>query len=165
MSLLDLLAQAVNSNNHDEHFNKISQDAPNGVLARGLSAAFDSKETPPIGNMVAQLFGGSSGNQQAGMLNSLLGALGPTVMAGLAGGVLSKVMSPGQAQITPEQAAKLSPEQVQEVVNQANDSHPGIADQLGNFYAEHRGLINTLGGLAATIALTRMKDHLSSGDK
>jgi hypothetical protein len=70
-------------------------------------------------------------------------------------------MAPGQTQITPEQAARLTPQQVQEVVNHANDNHPGVADQLGNFYAEHRGLVNTLGGLAATIALTKMKDHMS----
>lgn len=165
MSLLDLLAQAVSSNNHDEHFNNISQNAPSDLLAQGLSAAFGSNQTPPIGNMVAQLFGGSSGTQQAGMLNSLMGALGPTVLAGLAGGALSKIMAPGQTQITPEQAAKLTPEQVQDVVNHANDAHPGVADQLGNFYAEHRGLINTLGGLAATIALTKMKDHMTNGNQ
>jgi hypothetical protein len=165
MSLLDLLAQAVSSNKHDEHFNDISQKAPSDVLAQGLSAAFGSSQTPPIGNMVAQLFGGSNGAQQAGMLNSLMGALGPTVLAGLAGGALSKIMAPGQTQITPEQAAKLTPAQVQDVVNHANDAHPGVADQLGNFYAEHRGLINTLGGLAATIALTKMKDHMTNGNQ
>ena len=70
-------------------------------------------------------------------------------------------MTPGQVQITPEQAQQLSPQQVQDVVSQANQSHPGVADQLGEFYAQHRGLVNTLGGIAATIAMMKMKDHMS----
>jgi len=161
MGLMDMLKQAVSGGGGADDFGKIAQSAPNDVLAKGLSAAFASDQTPPIGNMVGQLFGRSNGAQQAGMLNQLLGALGPGVMAGLGGGALGKVMSPGQAQITPEQASQLTPQQVQDVVNHANDVHPGIADKLGQFYAQHRGLINTLGGIAATVAMTRMKDHLS----
>ncbi len=161
MGLMDMLTQAMSGGSGTQQFGQIAQNAPSDVLAKGLSAAFASDQTPPIGNMVGQLFGQSNGAQQAGMLNQLLGALGPGVMAGLAGGALGRVMSPGQTQITPEQASQLTPQQVQDVVNHANEVHPGVADQLGQFYAQHRGLINTLGGIAATIAMTKMKDHLS----
>jgi hypothetical protein len=95
------------------------------------------------------------------MLNQMIGLLGPTVMAGLAGGALSKIMSPGQTQISPEQAQKLTPQQVQDVVNQAHAANPSVADNLGQFYAQHTGLIKTLGGIAATVAMMKMKDHLS----
>ena len=162
MGLMDMLTQAMSGGSGTQQFGQIAQNAPSDVLAKGLSAAFASDQTPPIGNMVGQLFGQSNGAQQAGMLNQLLGALGPGVMAGLAGGALGRVMSPGQTQITPEQASQLTPQQVQDVVNHANEVHPGVADQLGQFYAQHRGLINTLGGIAATIAMTKMKDHLSA---
>ncbi len=163
MGLLDMLTQAVSGSaaNHGQQFSQIADQAPSDVLSKGLSAAFGSSDTPPIGNMVGQLFGQSNGSQQAGMLNSLMGALGPTLMATLAGGVLSKVMSPGATQLTPEQASQLSPQQVQDVVNHANEVHPGVADQLGGFYAQHKGLINTLGGVAASIALMKMKDHMT----
>ena len=161
MGLMDMLTQAMGGGSGAQQFEQVAQNAPNEVLAKGLSAAFASDQTPAIGNMVGQLFGQSNGAQQAGMLNQLLGALGPGVMAGLAGGVLGRVMSPGQTQITPQQASQLTPQQVQDVVNHANDVHPGVADQLGQFYAQHRGLINTLGGIAATVAMTKMKDHLS----
>jgi len=160
MGLMDMLTQAMRGGGAQQ-FDQVAQNAPSDVLAKGLSEAFASDQTPPIGNMVGQLFGQSNGTQQAGMLNQLIGALGPTVMAGLAGGVLGKVMSPGQTQITPEQASQLTPQQVQDVVNHANEVHPGVADQLGQFYAQHRGLINTLGGIAATVAMMKMKDHLS----
>jgi hypothetical protein len=160
MGLMDMLTQAM-SGGGAQQFGQIAQNAPSDVLAKGLSAAFASDQTPAIGAMAGQLCGQSNGGQQAGMLNQLMGALGPSVMAGLAGGVLGRVMSPGQTQITPEQAAQLTPQQVQDVVNHANEVHPGVADQLGQFYAQHRGLINTLGGIAATVAMMKMKDHMS----
>jgi hypothetical protein len=162
MGILDTLSQALGGGNNSPQFDQIAQNAPTEVLAKGLAAAFGSEQTPAIGEMAGQLFGQSNSTQQAGMLNQLIGALGPTVMAGLAGGVLGKVMNPGQTQITPEQAQQLTPEQVQAVVNHANEVHPGVADQLGQFYAQHRGLINTLGGIAASVAMMKMKDHMSS---
>lgn len=161
MGLMDMLTQAMSGGSGTQQFGQIAQNAPSDVLAKGLSAAFASDQTPAIGAMAGQLFGQSNAGQQAGMLNQLMCALGPTVMAGLAGGTLGRVMSPGQTQITPDQAAQLTPQQVQDVVNHANEVHPGVADQLGQFYAEHRSLINTLGGIAATVAMMKMKDHMS----
>jgi len=163
MGLLDTLTQALSNPQGAPKFSHVAQNAPDDVLAKGLSEAFASDKTPDIGSMVSQLFGQSNGAQQAGMLNQLMGALGPGVMAGLAGGALGSVMRPGQTQITPAQAQQLTPQQVQDVVNHANEVHPGVADQLGQFYAQHRGLINTLGGIAATVAMMKMKDHLSQG--
>jgi hypothetical protein len=161
MGLLDMLNQAVGTRDASRQFGEIAQSAPSDVLAKGLSEAFASDRTPAIGNMVAQLFAQSNGAQQAGVLNQLIAALGPSVSGGLAGGVLGQLMGPGQTQITPDQAAQLTPQQVQDVVNHANEVHPGVADQLGQFYAQHRSLINTLGGIAATVAMMKMKDHLS----
>jgi len=163
MGLMDMLNQALGGQQSASQFGQVAQNAPDDVLAKGLSAAFASDQTPAIGNMVSQLFGQSNGAQQAGMLNQLLGTLGPGLMSGLAGGALAGVMRPGQTQITPDQAAQLTPQQVQDVVNHANDVHPGVADQLGQFYAQHRSLINTLGGVAATVAMMKMKDHMSQG--
>ncbi|HET9577188.1 MAG TPA: hypothetical protein VFP44_05135 [Usitatibacter sp.] len=161
MGLLDSLMQAVGGGGEAQQFNQVAQSAPSDVLSKGLAAAFSSEQTPAIGSMVAQLFSQSSGAQQAGMLNHLIAALGPGVVSGLAGGTLAGVIKPGQSQITPEQAAQLTPKQVEDVVNHANEVHPDVASQLGDFYAQHRGLINTLGGIAATVALMKMKDHLS----
>ena len=156
-----MLTQAIGGGNSTQQFDEVAQNSPTDLLARGLAAAFGSDQTPAIGTMAGQLFGQSNSTQQAGMLNQLIAALGPTVMAGLAGGVLGKLMHSGQTQITPEQASQLTPQQVEAVVNHANEVHPGVADQLGNFYAQHKGLINTLGGIAATVAMMKMKDHMS----
>src|SRR5262245_54273695 len=95
MGLLDTLTQAPGRGQGAPQFNDVPQSVPNDVLAKGLSAAFASDQTPAIGNMVSQLFAQSNGAQQAGMLNQLMTALGPTVMSGLAGGALGNVMRPG----------------------------------------------------------------------
>ena len=47
------------------------------------------------------------------------------------------------------------------MVNHAHEVNPGVADQLGDFYANHKTLIHTIGGLAASIALMKMKDHMT----
>ncbi len=160
MSLMDILNQALSGNANtvrDDHVDQIAHHAPPDVLGKGLAETFRSDQTPPIGDMVSSLFGRSNGQQQAGMLNQILASVGPTLAATLAGGLLSKVMQPGTTQISPAQASKLSPQDVREVVNAAHQNEPSTADALGNFYAQHSGLIKTMGGAALIVALAKMK--------
>jgi hypothetical protein len=162
MGLMDILTQVLNSGTaSDQHFDQVAQSVPSEVLAKGLAGAFRAEETPAIGEMVGKLFGNSNGQQQAGMLNQILASLGPAAAASLAGGALGNVMSPGSSQVTPDQAAQLSTQQVQDVVEQAHQTNPSIADELASFYAQHSGLIKTLGGAALAIAMAKMKDHLA----
>ena len=162
MSLMDILNQVVNSGQaSDQHFDQVAQGVPGNVLADGLAHAFRSDQTPDIGSMVGQMFGNSNGNQQAGMLNQILATLGPAALSGLAGGVLGNLLKPGNNQITPAQASQLSPEQVRDVVTDAHKANPGIADDLAGFYAQHSGLIKTLGGAAMVIALAKVKQGLA----
>jgi hypothetical protein len=164
MGLFDVLTQLAGAGNvSEQQFDQVAQNAPPDVLAAGLAGAFRSDQTPAIGQMVGQLFGNSNGSQQAGLLNQILATLGPAAAGGLAGGVLGGVMSPGASQVTPDQAARLSPQQVQDVVEHAHQMNPGIADELASFYAQHSGLIKTLGGAALAIALAKMKDHVGQG--
>jgi len=114
---------------------------------------------PPFGNLVGQLFAKSDGNQQACVLDQLLAVAGPTLLSEAAGGALSSLLPAGASQINAEQAAQLSPEQVQETGAHSERAHPGVVGQLGHFYAEHPTLIKTLGGAAMTIALAKMKEH------
>jgi hypothetical protein len=156
---MDILDQALTGGSAEQHFDKAAQEAPSDVLASGLASAFRSDQTPPIGDMVGQLFANSNGAQQAGMLNQIIAALGPAAAGGLAGGALGRVAGSATQEVTPEQASRLSPEQVQDLVNQAHQANPGIADQLAGFYAQHSGLIKTLGSAALVIALAKMKEH------
>lgn len=164
MALLDILTQALANGGTPtpDHFEQASRHATPDVLGDALAAAFRSDQTPPFSDMVGQLFGQSSGGQQAGMLNQILASLGPVALSGVAGGVLGKMLSPGATQLSPAQASQLSPGQVSEIAAQAERQQPGIVDQLGRFYAEHPTLVKTVGGAALAIALSKLKDHVTS---
>jgi hypothetical protein len=158
MGLFDLLQQAVGSN-PEAHFDQVAQNASTEQLGAGLAAAMRSEETPPFSEMVGKLFNASSSEQQAGMLNQVLATLGPAALSAAAGGALGRALAPGQTQLTPEQASQLTPAQVTEIAAHAEQAHPGIVDQVSQFYALHAGLIKMLGGAALAITLAKMKDH------
>jgi hypothetical protein len=140
-----------------DDFDQFTQVAPTGTLADGLAAAFRSDQTPPFGQMVGNLFGQSNGNQRAGILNTLISTLGPTLVAQLlarrgASG-LAGILGGGRHEITPEEAQQVPPEAVEEIAAQAEKKDPSIIDTLSNFYSEHPTLVKTLGGAALAIAL------------
>src|SRR5579875_1997742 len=73
-----------------QDFEQVAQSAPQPQLAAGLSEAFRSNQTPPFAQMLGTLFSQSNGQQQAGILNQLLGSLGPAAAgAGALGGLSS----------------------------------------------------------------------------
>ncbi|WP_426177856.1 hypothetical protein [Massilia sp. TWR1-2-2] len=155
----------ANPQQAENDFDQVAQAAPRGDLARGVSEAFRSDQTPPFPQMLGQMFGQSNSGQQAGMLNQLLGGLGPGVLASLAGGALGNLgnlfgggnNNNAQApQISPEQASRMTPEQVQQIAEKAEQDNPGIMDRMGEFYAEHPQLVKGLGGAALALVLGRM---------
>jgi len=162
MGLMDILNQVLTSGTaSDQHVDQVVQSVPSDALAAGLAHAFRSDQTPEIGAMVAQMFGASNGQQQAGMLNQIIAALGPAVASGLGAGALGSIIGPGNGQVTAAQASQLSPQQVQDIVQGAHQVNPSIADELASFYSQHSGLIKTLGGVALAVAMTKIKDHVS----
>ncbi|MFN2453395.1 MAG: hypothetical protein ABR577_04170 [Pyrinomonadaceae bacterium] len=164
--------QAPETVNND--FDQFAQAAPQSAIAEGLAAAFRSNQTPAFGQMVGQMFGNANGQQRAGILNSLIAAAGPALLAqvlsragsggggGLAG--LAGLLGGGQQQqVTPEQAEQISPEAVQELAAQAEQKDPSVVDQISNFYSEHPTLVKTLGGAALTIALAKIAEQQYRG--
>ena len=163
MGLLDTLTQIVNaaSQNSQPQQQQVEelQQAPADVLSQGLREAFDSKDTPSIGNLVGQMFGQSSNQQQAGLINQVIQALGPAAAAALAGGVLQKVMKPGEQQIDADAVTQLSPTEVTQVVNEAQQQQPELSQRLSEFYADNSGLLKALGGVALLAAAIKMKQY------
>lgn len=166
-------AQAAPSGVHDD-FDRFAQAAPQSAVADGLAAAFRSNETPPFPQMLGHLFGQSNGQQRAGILNTLIGAVGPTVLsqiiarrggggAGLAG--LAGLLGGGeqQQQVSPDVAQQVPPEAVQEIAQHAEQRDPSIIDTVSNIYAAHPQLIKTLGGAALTVALAKIASARQGG--
>ena len=146
----------------ENDFEQVAQAAPRADLAQGVTEALRSDQTPPFPQMVSQLFGQGDAGQRAGMLNQLIGGIGPGLLSSLAGGALGSLFG-GQAnpaaaapQVTPEQASSMTPEQVQHIAEQAEQHNPGIVERMGDFYAEHPQLVKGLGGAALALVLGRM---------
>lgn len=158
MGLLDLLQQVV-AGNPEAGFEQVVQHASTSQIGAGLAAAMRSDATPPFSETVGKLFNAATSTQQVGMLNQILAALGPAAVSALAGGALGRLLAPGQTQLTPDQTLDLTPAQVTEIAAHAEQAHPGIVDQLSQFYAQHAGLVKMVGGVALTIALAKMKEH------
>ncbi len=152
--------QTQNTANAAEHFDQVARAAPHNVIAEGLAAAFRSDQTPAFGNLVGTLFGQSSGEQKAGILNQLLASVGPGVLAQLAGGsALTRLQGTAGQPITPDQAQAVSPDVVQQLATHAEKADPSIVDKASAFYAQHSSLVKTLGGAALTIALAKVAER------
>jgi hypothetical protein len=136
-----------------QDYEQVAQHAPPEVVAGGLSQAFRSDRTPAFPEMVSHLFSNSDPNQRAGLLQRLLGGIGPGAVAGLPG--LSGLLD-GGGQITPQTAQQVSPDQVRQLAANAEKQNPSVVDQVSSFYSQHPQVVKALGGLALTIALQHM---------
>ncbi len=153
MGLLQQYSNPANANtaNVEQDFEKVSQSAPQTHLAGGLAEAFRSNQTPPFPQMLSTLFSNSNGQQQAGILNRLLGSLGPGAASGLLGNLMG-----GGSQITPEQAQQVPPQSVQQLAEQAQKNDPSIIDQASSFYAQHPTLVKALGAGSLALIMSHM---------
>ena len=140
-------AQAAPDNVQDD-FDQFAQSAPPSAVADGLAAAFRSEETPPFPSMLSQLFGRSDGQQRAGILNTLIRTLGPTVVAQIlsrraggggaaSGGGIGDLLGGllgggGQPQVTPDVAEQIPPDAVEEIAQHAEQRDPSIVDTISN---------------------------------
>jgi len=148
-------ANAPDSAHQD--FDRVAQAAPRNVLADGLAAAFRSDQTPPFGQMVGKLFGNSTGTQRADILNSLLGAVGPSLLGQILarhGGSADNVTD--QTSVSPAQADRIPPEAVQELAEHAEKKDPSIIDRISHAYAAQPQIVKTLGKAALAVAMAQM---------
>ncbi len=147
------------SSDTHQDFDRIAQTAPRSAVADGLTEAFRSNQTPPFAEMIAHLFSQSSSDQQAGILNRLLTAVGPEFVrqAGMSG-ILTKLagMAAMKQPVTPEVAKQVPTEAVKQVAARAEQTNPSIVQMAGEFYAQHPALVKTLGAAALSIAMSQM---------
>jgi hypothetical protein len=143
--------------NVNEHFDQVARAAPQSSIADGIAAAFRSDQTPAFGQMLGSLFSQSNGEQKAGMLNQLIGSVGPGVLAQVVGGgAMASLLGGGAQTITPQQAQQLSPDMVQQLAAHAEKNDSSIIDKASAFYAQHPEVVKTLGGAALSIALAKL---------
>jgi hypothetical protein len=148
--------------NAQQDFAQVAQQAPPEHLASGLTAAFQSNQTPPFPQMISQLFGQSNGQQRAGILSELLSTAGPGLAtSALGGGLLgqfSGLLHNGA--VTPDQAQQISPEAVQELAAHAQRQDPSVVERAGNFYSQHPQLVQGLGAGALALIMSHLSQRL-----
>ncbi len=142
-------------------YDQVAQNVPQGTLADGLLHAFQSNQTPPFEQMLGTLFAQSNPEQKAGILNQLIGSLGPggltqalsaAGLGGLAGSLAGGAVSPQQAQQVPPQA-------VQTIAQHAAAKDPSIMSQAAGFYAQHPTLVKAIGAGALALLLSHMSQR------
>ena len=147
---------AVAPDDPHQDFCRVAKTAPTQVTADALAHAFRSDRNSSFPEMVASMFRESNPEQRAGLLNQLISSMGPAALASIPG-LTQFSGSFGQPAVTPEQARQISPEQVQQAAEHAQNGNPSIIDQVSTFYAAHPNVVKGLGAAAITIAL----QHLS----
>lgn len=142
-------------------FEQVAKAVPCSSVASGLAEAFRSGNTPPFSQMASQLFSNGDGAQKATMLTALLSAAGPSLLSKLGGSspALASLLQSGQTSVTPEQAAKVDPQQVQALAEHVHQADPSIIDKVSQIYAEHPTLVKTLGAAAMAIAMKKIAEH------
>lgn len=174
MSFMDILNQYANPSAAQnpqaiDHFDQVAQQASPADIGRGLSETFRSDATPPFSQMLSSLVGRSNPIERVKVLNQLLHAVGGAAglsAAGAGGGVLSRILGSGagaSSNLTPDQAAQLSPDEVAAIASHAEKRDPTIVDKMGAFYAQHPTLVKTLGGSALAVLLGNMNKNRAPG--
>jgi hypothetical protein len=127
--------------------------APQSAIASGLAEVFRSQQA-------SQLFANSNGSQQASVLNALIAAAGPAVLAKLGGGSsLAGLLGSSPGTITPEQAASVNPEEVQALAEHAEKQDPSIMDRISEVYSAHPQMIQALGAAALALAAAHISKN------
>ena len=166
MGLLDSLddfvkqASAGGASEAEVHskFDQVAGAVPHSAMADGLAHAFNSDQTPPFEQMVSGLFANSNADQKAGLLNQVLGSLGPAALSKLAGagglGSLAGILS-GDS-VTPQQAQQVSPDAIQVLAQRASGANPSLVNSVASFYAQHSTLMKTIGAGALALVMSKI---------
>ncbi len=134
-------------------FQQVANAAPSDVTAKGVEQAFRSDQTPPFAEMISSLFNHADDSRKAGLLNRLLGAMGPGGLSGIPGlSALPAIVGGGQ-QVTPQQASQVPPQEVEKLAAHAEKQSPNVVSEISSFVSQHPDVMKALGGLAAAIAI------------
>lgn len=162
-SLEDVIQQATRgtASTADTHaaYDQAVRAVPQGTLTDAISHTFRSDQTPAFEQMISGLFTQSSPEQKAGLLNQLLGSLGPKAAEALAsaGGMAALTnLLKGGGSVSPQQAAQVPPQAVEVLAQNAAKRDPSIMDQAAGFYAQHPNLVKGIGVAALGLLMSRM---------
>ena len=140
-----------------EDFSSVVEAAPVPAIARGLETAFRASETPPLPQMVAELFSRSDASQRAGILNLLVDDLTPSAVRTVLGqerlGSLAELLGRDRY-LSAAEAEHISAEIARELVAAAARRDYGIVEKITGFYADYPRLLRALDPTAQGVFLS-----------
>lgn len=140
-------------------FDDVAGAVPHGTLAGAILGAMRSDGTPPFAQLATTLFAHASPEHKAGLLNMIVGALGPALasqVAGRAGSAsLSEYLGTGR-EARPDDARAVDPQVIAHLAGAAEQKDPGIVDRVASLAAQHPELVKRLGGGFLGSALSRL---------
>jgi hypothetical protein len=157
-----ILSQYVNASPQapppgvEDHYRQVAGSAPGPQIAGALAEAFRSQSTPPFGQMVRTLFSNSNGEQRAGILNQLLQAAGPQLLASGALSSLAGLLRGGRQTVTPDEASRVEPETVQQLAEHAEKQTPSVVDRVSEYYSRYPTLVTALGAGSLALILSHI---------
>jgi len=162
MNVLEQLGGILNRYSSDappqdratQDLQEVATQVPQSQLGGLLTNIFQSPETGSFGDNVSQMYGRSDPQQQAGILSTLVHAIGGPGALSQLGLNLPKISS---SSVNPEQAQQIGPDTVKSLANHAQVRSPGIVQQAAEFYSQHPQLVQALGTGAAIWALQRLR--------
>jgi hypothetical protein len=106
------------------------------------------------------LFERSPATQKTGVLNTLIAALGPTLVSQFleshGATRAAKELEVGRGRISPEVAEQIPAKSMEAVAAEPEKKDPSIVDRISQFYADQPTIVKTLGGLALAVAMAKV---------
>ena len=167
MGILDILQQYTDparapTEHVNDHFDQVARESSPQDLGNGVAAAFRSDATPPLRQMIGDLFGCPIRSSARASSTRSSSRSVPAAFASMAGGVLAASSAAARRagmrrrRSRPSRPSQISPADASAIAEHAEKKDPSIMDRAGEFYAQHPDLVKGLGAAALAIALGRM---------
>jgi hypothetical protein len=135
-------------------FDEVARRAPRSALAEGLAAAFRSGDVHPFGQVLARLFSQAGPEVRAGILGRLL-TIAPGSIRGDLAGLFGR-----NRDVRPEDTARISPNLVEQIAEEARRKDDGIVDRIAEYLAEHPSLVKNLDIATLAAAMAAVGERL-----
>ena len=114
-----------------EHFDQVSSAVPALTLAEGVTHALNSNSAGGgLGQALSQSFTQGTGEQKAGILNTLVASVGAATAGRYLGSPAAQALNSGSP-LSPQHAQQIAPSAVQQLADQAAQSDNSVVNRLG----------------------------------
>jgi hypothetical protein len=115
---------------------------------------------PPIAELVAQVYRGARPPLRKRLLECLLRPVGPLGLVAIAAGAFGAILQRGgyrELAVTPEDASRISPEQMLELARYVEQANPESLLQIAPIVSDQAAHMAGMAGIAASLLLVALQ--------